>query len=48
MALVVFLKDVNVGGHKTIRPNVLASRLAKLGVNNVGATGTFVVRKPIS
>ena len=48
MALVVFLKGVNVGGHKTFRPSVVASRLAKLGVINVGAAGTFVVRKPIS
>jgi uncharacterized protein (DUF1697 family) len=48
MALVVFLKGVNVGGHKTFRPSVLASRLARFGVINVGAAGTFVVRKPIS
>ena len=27
MASVVFLKGVNVGGHKTFRPSVLASRL---------------------
>jgi uncharacterized protein (DUF1697 family) len=48
MALVVFLKGVNVGGHKTFRPSVFANRFAKLGVINVGAAGTFVVRKPIS
>ncbi len=48
MALVVFLKGVNVGGHKTFRPSVLASEMAQLGVTSVGATGTFVVRKPIS
>ncbi len=48
MALVVFLKGVNVGGHRTFRPSVLARRLAKYGVVNVGAAGTFVVRKPIS
>jgi len=48
MALVVFLKGVNVGGHKTFRPSLLVSRLAELGVVNVGAAGTFVVRKPIS
>src|SRR5271167_163519 len=48
MALVVFLRGVNVGGHRTFRPSVLARRLAKLGVINVGAAGTFVVRKPIS
>ena len=48
MASVVFLKGVNMGGHRTFRPTVLASRLAKLGVINLGAAGTFVVRKPIS
>jgi len=48
MALVVFLKGVNVGGHRTFRPTVLANDLAKLGVVNIGAAGTFVVRKPIS
>jgi uncharacterized protein (DUF1697 family) len=48
MALVVFLKGVNVGGHKTFRPSALASEMAQLGVKSIGATGTFVVRKPIS
>jgi uncharacterized protein (DUF1697 family) len=48
MALVVFLRGVNVGGHKTFQPTVLAKELAELDVVNVGAAGTFVVRKPIS
>ena len=48
MALVVFLRGVNVGGHKTFRPSLLAKELAELDVVNVGAAGTFVVRKPIS
>src|SRR3974390_2032036 len=48
MAFVVFLRGVNVGGHKTFRPSLLASEMAALGVMNVGAAGTFVVRKPIS
>lgn len=48
MALVVFLKGVNVGGHRTFRPSVLANNLAKLGFINIGAAGTFVVQKPIS
>ncbi|SPE51675.1 hypothetical protein SBV1_140029 [Verrucomicrobia bacterium] len=48
MPLVVFLKGVNVGGNKSFRPSVLASRLAKYGVTSVGAAGTFVVAKPIS
>ena len=48
MASVVFLKGVNVGGHRTFRPSVLASEMAKLGVMNVGAAGTFVVWKSIN
>lgn len=48
MALVVFLRGVNVGGHRTFQPSVLAKELAELDVVNVGAAGTFVVRKPIS
>ena len=44
MALVVLLKGVNVGGHRTFRPTVLAKELAHLDVVNVGAAGTFVVR----
>src|SRR5207249_10274872 len=46
MALVVFLRGVNVGGHRTVRPNILAKKLSDYGVVNVGAAGTFVVRKP--
>ena len=46
MALVVFLRGVNVGGHRTFRPSVLARELSDYGVLNVGAAGTFVVRKP--
>jgi uncharacterized protein (DUF1697 family) len=48
MAQVVFLKGVNVGGHRRFRPTLLARNLANLGVVNVGAAGTFVVWKPIS
>src|SRR5712691_6547435 len=48
VALVVFLRGVNVGGHKTFRPSVLARKLANYDVVNVGAAGTFVVMKPIS
>jgi len=48
MALVVFLRGVNVGGHRTFRPSVLARELSDYGVVNVGAAGTFVVRKPRS
>ncbi len=46
MALVVFLRGVNVGGHRTFRPSVLARQLSDYDVVNVGAAGTFVVRKP--
>jgi uncharacterized protein (DUF1697 family) len=45
MASVVFLKGVNVGGHRTFRPSLLANEMAELGVMNVGAAGTFVVWK---
>lgn len=47
MALVAFLKGVNVGGHRTFRPSVLAKELEHLDVVNVGSAGTFVVRNPI-
>jgi uncharacterized protein (DUF1697 family) len=46
MALVVFLRGVNVGGHRTFRPSVLARELSEYDVVNIGAAGTFVVRKP--
>src|SRR5690242_15303602 len=46
MALVVFLRGVNVGGHRTFRPSVLAKELSRFDVVNVGAAGTFIVRKP--
>jgi uncharacterized protein (DUF1697 family) len=46
MALVVFLRGINVGGHRRFRPSVLARALSKYDVVNVGAAGTFVVRKP--
>ncbi len=48
MALVVFLRGVNVGGHKTFRPSALAKELADFDVVNVGAAGTFVIRKAVS
>jgi uncharacterized protein (DUF1697 family) len=46
MALIVFLRGINVGGHRTLRPSILASALSNYDVVNVGAAGTFVVRKP--
>lgn len=46
MTLVVFLRGVNVGGHRTFRPSLLARKLSDYDVVNIGAAGTFVVRKP--
>ncbi len=46
VALVVFLRGVNVGGHRTFRPSLLAKSLRAYDVVNVGAAGTLVVRKP--
>jgi len=48
MASVVFMRGVNVGGHKTFRPAALARDMAALDVVNVGAAGTFVVRRSIA
>ena len=45
MAWVVFLRAVNVGGHQTFRPSLLAKDLAHLDVQNVGAAGSFIVWK---
>jgi uncharacterized protein (DUF1697 family) len=47
VALVAFLRGVNVGGHRAFRPSVLAEDLARYEVVNVGAAGTFVIRRPI-
>lgn len=46
MALVVLLRGINVGGHRKLRPKTLASDLEAFDVVNIGAAGTFVVRKP--
>ena len=46
MTLVAFLRGVNVGGHRTFRPSLLARELAAYDVVNIGAAGTFIVRKP--
>jgi uncharacterized protein (DUF1697 family) len=48
MALVVLLRGVNVGGHRTFRPSMLAEQLKHLDAVNIGAAGTFVIRKPVS
>lgn len=46
MALVVFIRGVNVGRHRRFRPSLIARELSDYDVVNVGAAGTFVVRKP--
>lgn len=43
MAHVVLLRGVNVGGHRTFRPSLLAKQLQHLGAINIGAAGTFVI-----
>ena len=48
MALVVLLRGLNVGGHRSFRPSVLAEELQHLGAVNIGAAGTFVIRRPVS
>lgn len=46
MALVVFFRGINVGGHRAFRPSLLARELRIYDAVNVGAAGTLVVRKP--
>ena len=45
MALVAFLRGVNVGGKRKFSPAGLARELPELGLVNVGAAGTFVARR---
>jgi uncharacterized protein (DUF1697 family) len=48
VALVVLLRGVNVGGHRTFRPTTLVRELKHLDAVNIGAAGTFVIRQPIT
>ena len=48
MAWVVFLRAVNVGGANRCQPALIAKQLAKFGVVNIGAVGTFVVGENVS
>jgi uncharacterized protein (DUF1697 family) len=48
VALVVLLRGVNVGGHRTFRPTLLTEQLKHLAAVNIGAAGTFVIRRPIT
>jgi len=48
VALVVLLRGVNVGGHRTFRPTTLTKQLKHLDAVNIGAAGTFVIRQPVT
>ena len=48
MRQVVFLRGVNVGKANRCQPAVIASQLSSLGVVNIGAVGTFVVREDVN
>ena len=48
MPSVVFLRAVNVGGTNRCQPASIAKELAKFGVVNIGAVGTFVAREDVS
>jgi|SRR5262249_11162802 len=48
MRWVVFLRGVNVGKTNRCQPALIASQLAKFGVINIGAVGTFVVREDVN
>ena len=48
MHWVVFLRAVNVGRANRCQPAAVAKQLAKFGVVNIGAVGTFVVREDVS
>ena len=48
MKWVVFLRAVNVGTANRCQPALIAKQLAKFGVINIGAVGTFVVRENVS
>src|SRR3954471_20394639 len=42
--MVVLLKGINVGGHRTIRPTELTKRLRQFDVTSIGGAGTFIIR----
>jgi uncharacterized protein (DUF1697 family) len=48
MRWVVFLRAVNVGGTNRCKPALIAKRLARFGIVNIGAVGTFVAREDVS
>lgn len=48
MPHIVLLRGVNVGGHRVFRPAQLPAQLPELGLINIGAAGTFIVRRRVS
>ena len=48
MALVAFLRGVNVGGHRAFRPSQVAREMSRYGMVNIGAAGTFVIHRPMT
>jgi uncharacterized protein (DUF1697 family) len=48
LKFVVFLRAVNVGGANRCQPALIARELARFDLINIGAVGTFVVRKKVS
>jgi uncharacterized protein (DUF1697 family) len=48
MSSVVFVRAMNVGGANLCKPAQLAKQLSKFDIVNIGAVGTFVVRKKVS
>jgi uncharacterized protein (DUF1697 family) len=48
VALVVFLRGVNVGGHRRFSPSRVAEQLRYLDAVSIGAAGTFVIRRKVS
>jgi len=47
MSWAVFLRAVNVGKTNRCQPALIAKQLVRLGMTNIGAVGTFVVRKAV-
>jgi uncharacterized protein (DUF1697 family) len=48
MRWVVFIRAMNVGGANRCQPALIAKKLTKFGIVNIGAVGTFVVRENVS
>jgi uncharacterized protein (DUF1697 family) len=48
MPSVVFLRAVNVGSANRCQLAAIAKQLARFGIINIGAVGTFVVREDVS